>query len=210
MFKKYFASVPKRFLPLFAKSAELWEPLNRLETFITENIKPGNKGKIFGDVFIEDNVEIGEGTVIEHGAVIKGPTIIGKNCEIRAGAYIRGNVVCGDNTTIGHTTEVKESILLDGVRIDHFTYCGDSILGNKVHFGAGAKIANLRFDGKNIFINNQDTEKRKFGAILGDECQLGVNACIGPGVIFERETWYAIPNLLKPGIYNKDSIRHNA
>lgn len=207
MWQPYFTTIPPRLSPLFDGSNTLWEPLDRLGDFIKENIEPGNKGMVKGDVYIEGDVEIGEGTVIEHGTVILGPTIIGKNCVIRAGAYVRGQVVTGDNCVIGHATEVVRSLLLDGVRVDHFNYIGDSILGNNVHFGAGAKVANLRFDELEIMIDKVKTGRKKLGVVLGDNSHLGVNVSIGPGMIVEAGTWFPSKDQMKSGLYNKDSVR---
>ncbi len=202
-------TIPDRLKDLFSQVTlqEPWRVLSLLESFISKEICPGNRGSISGDVLIEENVEIGEGTIIEHGAVIKGPTIIGKNCEIRSGAYIRGNVIIGDNCVIGHTTEIIRSVLFDGVRLDHFNYVGDSILGNKVHFGAGAKVANLRFDEGEIVIDGKNTGLKKFGVVLGDRCQLGINTSVGPGVIFEKNVWLTTHAQILSGRYTREKIK---
>lgn len=207
IFQKIFDRVPERFLPLFESARNYWEPLDRLEQFIATNLRPGNRGVLKGQARIEENVEIGEGTVIEEGAVIKGPTIIGKKCEIRAHAYIRGNVIIGDECVVGHTTEIVRSVFFDNVRADHFNYVGDSILGNGVHLGSGAKTANLRFDRENIVFDGIPTGRRKFGALLGDQSQLGVNVSIGPGVVFEKGTWLTSKDQLKSGVYARESFR---
>ena len=178
-----------------------------LERFISGGVRPGNAGIVKRDVYLEGDVEIGRGTVIEPGVVILGPAIIGENCTLRAGAYIREHVVTGRDCVIGHGSEVVRSILMNGVRLDHFNYVGDSILGGDVHFGAGAKTANLRFDSKTIAIDGRDTGRQKLGVILGDGSQLGVNVTLGPGVIFAPETYYAGPDLLKSGAYDADAIR---
>ena len=202
-----FESIPSRLAPLFVEADKPWIPLDRLARFVRSEVRPGNHGVVKRDLYIEGDVEIGRGTIIEPGVVILGPTIIGENCALRAGAYIRENVVTGSNCVIGHATEVVRSILLDGVRLDHLNYAGDSILGNRVHFGAGSKTPNLRFDERNIIIDGQDTGRQKLGVILGDGCQLGVNVTLGPGIVFAPNTCYAGSNLLPPGVYDPDSIR---
>ena len=207
MWEKYFASIPERYAELFSNCEKVWQPLDRLVDFLNKNIRPIDESVKIGDSYIGDDVEIGEGTKVEHGAVIYGPTIIGKNCEIRAGAYIRGQVIVGDGSVIGHSTELIRSIVLDGVHVDHFSYVGDSVLGNGVHFGAGAKIANLRFDQKNIVINGADTGRIKLGAVLGDHVQLGVNLALGPGVIMEKDAWLTLPHQLGPGFYSRQQIQ---
>jgi NDP-sugar pyrophosphorylase family protein len=77
--------------------------------------------------------------------------------------------------------EVKNSIVMQGSKIPHHNYIGDSIIGEDCNLGAGTKIANLRLDKKEITAGNIDTKRRKFGAIIGDSVQTGINASINVG-----------------------------
>lgn len=137
-------------------------------------------------------ISIGKGTILEPGVFIQGPCILGKECVIRHGAYLRGGVIGGDRCAIGHSAEIKGSILLDQANATHFTYVGDSILGNGVNLGAGVKCANLRLDRKEITIKTKQekikTGLRKMGAILGDLCQVGCNSVLNPGTIIGPQT----------------------
>ncbi len=138
-------------------------------------------------------ISIGKGSVVEPGAYIKGPCIIGKDCIIRHGAYIRGDLITGDRCVIGHDTEVKHSIFLDDAHAAHFAYVGDSILGNRINFGAGTICANLKFDKKEVFvfINSEkiQTGLRKLGAIVGDDVQTGCNCVLSPGTFLSKGVW---------------------
>ena len=140
-----------------------------------------------GSYLFDDRIIIGAGTVVEPGALIKGPFVIGKNSEVRQGAYIRGDCWVGDGCVVGHTTEIKESILLHGAKAGHFAYVGDSILGNEVNLGAGTKLANLKMIPGTVSIvyekNRYDTERRKIGAILGDRTETGCNSVTSPGTL---------------------------
>ncbi|KKU87435.1 MAG: Nucleotidyl transferase, partial [Candidatus Beckwithbacteria bacterium GW2011_GWC2_47_9] len=49
------------------------------------------------------------------------------------------------------------------------------------NFGAGAVLANFRFDHKPI----GETGRAKFGAVVGRGAQVGVNASVMPGVMVE-------------------------
>jgi NDP-sugar pyrophosphorylase family protein len=85
-------------------------------------------------------------------------------------------------------TEVKNSILLPGSKAPHFNYVGDSILGRNVNLGAGTKLSNIRHDRREILvkIENRDrvnTGLRKFGALIGENSQLGCNVVTNPGSI---------------------------
>src|SRR3989338_5646111 len=121
---------------LWKEGDPVWKALHHLDGYFEKfpfqieiQIPPG--------VYLENlqSISIGSGTVLEPGAYIQGPCIIGRNCKISHGAYLRGGVICGDEVSIGHSAEVKHSILLDGARATHFTYVGDSILGNQVNLG---------------------------------------------------------------------------
>jgi len=154
-------------------------------------------------------VSIGPGTILEPGCYIKGPCIIGENCTVRHGAYIRGYCLTGNNCVIGHDTEVKHSIFLNGAKAAHFAYVGDSILGNKVNLGAGTKCANLKFDESDVYVkfNGQSINSglRKFGAIIGDEVQIGCNAVTNPGTIIGKRA-KCFPCINVGGVIPNDAI----
>jgi NDP-sugar pyrophosphorylase family protein len=140
-----------------------------------------------GAYLFNDEIIIGPGTIVEPGAFIKGPVIIGNHSEIRQGAYIRGDCIVGDRCVVGHTTEMKASILLDGAKAAHFAYIGDSILGKDVNLGAGTKLANLKMIPGSIIVTvdkkRYNTGRRKLGAILGDRTETGCNSVTSPGTL---------------------------
>ena len=128
---------------------------------------------------------IHESATIEASVHIIGPAYIGPCAIIRHGAYIREySWICG-GALVGHASETKHSILLPGAKAPHFNYVGDSVLGPDVNLGAGVKLSNLRNDGGEVHtrINGERiaTGLRKFGAIIGEGCQLGCNAVTNPG-----------------------------
>ncbi|MFP3983571.1 MAG: hypothetical protein ACLFV2_07770 [Desulfurivibrionaceae bacterium] len=160
-----------------------------------------------GAVLNGSQIRLGRGSLIESGAFLQSPTIIGDNTEIRQGAYIRGYCLAGNRCVIGHTTEIKHSVLLDGAKAGHFAYLGDSILGNEVNLGAGTKMANLKFLPGNILIRTgeqtYDTGLRKCGAVMGDHSQTGCNAVTNPGTLLGKKTLVA-PNTTAPAGYHKE------
>lgn len=174
---------------LFEGIHQVWEALNAIKPFLNRYPLGSIACEVPDGAWLVDaeRITIGPGTIIEPGAYIKGPCIIGSNCVIRHGAYVRGDVITGDRCVIGHATEMKGAILLDDVHAAHFAYVGDSILGNKVNLGAGAKLANLKLDQSQVFVNFAGeflaTGLRKFGAILGDRVQLGCNSVTNPGTL---------------------------
>lgn len=164
---------------------------------------------------------IGQGTVLEPSAILKGPMIIGENCEIRQGAYIRGNAVIGSHCVIGHATEIKNSVLMNHTEAGHFNYIGDSILGSHVNMGAGSRLANLQFRTgadkdreEQIFpeiparIEDRTiaTGLNKFGAIVGDNVEVGCNAVLCPGALVGKNNWIYPNTTLPKGYYAPQSI----
>jgi len=161
---------------------------------------------------------IGEGTKIEPGAVIKGPAIIGKNCDVRQTAYLRGGMITGDVCTLGHATEIKNSILMNHTEAGHFNYIGDCVLGSYVNLGAGTRLANLKFrtpeqkkavafpeitfrhEGKIV-----KTGLSKFGAIIGDYCETGCNSVMMPGTILGKNCM-VYPNYTVRGTWKNETI----
>lgn len=140
---------------------------------------------------ISDNVWIGSNVSISDKATIIGPCIIDDNTEIRPGSYIRGNVIIGKNVVIGNSCEIKNSIIFDYAQIPHFNYVGDSILGYKAHLGAGVIISNLKNDKSNVVVKDGagiDTGLRKFGAVIGNNVDVGCNSVICPGTVIGCNT----------------------
>jgi NDP-sugar pyrophosphorylase family protein len=175
---------------LFDGCTHAWEALKKIEAYLAAHLKPGLKNSCEGVAFIGKNVSIGEGTVVEDGAMIKGPAIIGKNCQIRHNAYLRENVIVGDDCVVGNSCELKNALLFNHCQVPHFNYVGDSILGHQAHLGAGVVLSNFKAFKGNIIVEvdgkSFDTGLRKFGALLGDGCDIGCNAVLNPGSIIGR------------------------
>jgi NDP-sugar pyrophosphorylase family protein len=174
---------------LFAEAAYVWEALGRLEAYLKKQKLGKIEVSIPESAYLKnrEQISIGKGSSVEPGAYIEGPCVLGENCVVRHGAYIRGNVIAGDGCVIGHATEIKHSILLNTAHAAHFNYVGDSILGNGTNLGAGAKLANYRFDHAEVCVvvdgKKIRTGLKKFGAIVGDGAQIGCNAVTNPGTL---------------------------
>ena len=160
-----------------------------------------------GAVLLGKKIALGNGVLIESGAMIKSPAIIGDMSEVRQGAYLRGYCLAGKRCVLGHTTEIKNSILLNDAKAGHFAYLGDSILGNDVNLGAGTKLANLKFLPGNVNIFHQgrqiDTSRRKLGAIIGDKGQCGCNSVTSPGTLMAKMA-ILMPNATAKGGYHPE------
>ncbi len=134
---------------------------------------------------VEGNVWIRRGTRILEGACIRGPCYIGENSFIGNNSLVWNYSSIGNNCVVGFSTEIKNSLIGDDCWF-HLNYIGDSIISDNCLFGAGTITANFRFDEKNVKARiggkKVDSGTNKLGAIVGDNCKTGINACLSPGV----------------------------
>lgn len=158
----------------------------RVNAFLLTYSKGYREGNISKDAHLEGKVIVEKGAEIKSGVHIVGPVYIGKNCNIGPNCYIREFTSLSDNVHVGAASEVKNSIIMNDTNIPHHNYVGDSIIGAHSNLGSGTKIANLRHDNCNVKVTikgkKMDSERRKIGAIIGDNVKVGINASIMPGV----------------------------
>lgn len=166
-----------------------WEVLPKISKFILE----------LGAVLPEDEYEkrgediwVAKSAKVAPSAYINGPVIIGKEAEIRHCAFIRGNAIVGEGAVVGNSTELKNVILFNKVQVPHYNYVGDSILGYKAHMGAGSITSNVKSDKTLTAVKTPEgvieTGLKKFGAMLGDDVEVGCGTVLNPGSIVGRET----------------------
>lgn len=184
-----------------------WDLITANEIYM-ENIIELNQGTIENNVTIKGNLYLGKNSIIKAGTYIEGPVWIGENCIIGPNAYLRkGTVLCGSNK-VGASSEVKNSILMEGAKAPHHNYVGDSIIGKNSNLGSGTKIANLRLDKKTINIIHKgkkiDSGRRKLGAIIGDNVNTGINTSINAGTILGSYVKIG-PNASVSGTYESQS-----
>lgn len=166
-----------------------WEVLPKIEEFIIK------LGKTLDPTEYEEkgeNIWIAKSAKVAPTAYIASPAIIGKNAEIRHCAFIRGKAIVGEGAVVGNSTELKNVILFNKVQVPHYNYVGDSILGYKSHMGAGSITSNVKSDKKLVIVKNGkeqiETGLKKFGAMLGDEVEVGCGSVLNPGTVVGRYT----------------------
>ena len=161
-----------------------WEVLLKISNFILE----------LGATLSEDeyekrgeNVWVAKSAKVAPTAFINGPAIIGKDAEVRHCAFIRGNAIVGEGAVVGNSTELKNVILFNKVQVPHYNYVGDSVLGYKSHMGAGSITSNVKSDKKLVVVKageeKIETGMKKFGAMLGDEVEVGCGSVLNPGTV---------------------------
>ena len=188
-----------------------WEVLSKISAFICE------LGKTLDPAVFEqkgENVWIAKSAKIAPTASINGPAIIDEEAEIRHCAFIRGNAIVGKGAVVGNSTELKNVVLFNKVQVPHYNYVGDSILGYKAHMGAGSITSNVKSDKTLVVVKDKATGEehatglKKFGAMLGDEVEVGCNSVLNPGtVIGEHSNVY--PLSMVRGVIAANSIYKN-
>ena len=164
-----------------------WEALPKIGDFI----------KMLGSTLSEElydkvgeDVWIAKDAKVFPSAYIHGPAIIGRGAEVRHCAFIRGNAIVGEGAVVGNSTELKNVVLFNKVQVPHYNYVGDSILGFKAHMGAGSITSNVKSDKTlvDVVVNGEriHTGLKKFGAMLGDNVQIGCNTVMNPGTVIGR------------------------
>ncbi len=173
--------------PLLEKYEYPWEALGEIKNFIIELGKTLDTEKYD---MVSENVWIAKSAKVFPSAYLAAPCIIGENTEVRHCAFIRGSVLVGDNCVVGNSTEVKNSIIFDNVQVPHYNYVGDSVLGYKSHLGAGAITSNVKSDKTPVSVKTADgkveTGLKKFGAMVGDETEVGCNSVLCPGTVLGK------------------------
>jgi NDP-sugar pyrophosphorylase family protein len=166
-----------------------WEVLPKIEEFIISLGKTLDKNEYEEK---GENIWIAKSAKVAPTAYIAGPAIIGKNAEIRHCAFIRGKAIVGEGAVVGNSTELKNVILFNKVQVPHYNYVGDSILGYKSHMGAGSITSNVKSDKKLVIVKNGkeqiETGLKKFGAMLGDEVEVGCGSVLNPGTVIGKHT----------------------
>lgn len=166
-----------------------WEVLPKIKDFIIalgQTLPEAKYEKREGNVWIARNAKVFP------SAYIGGPAIIDEEAEIRHCAFIRGSAIVGKGAVVGNSTELKNVILFNKVQVPHYNYVGDSILGYKAHMGAGSITSNVKSDktlvvvkaGEEVF----ETGLKKFGAMLGDQVEVGCNSVLNPGTVIGKNT----------------------
>lgn len=195
---------------LFENVEYPWEVLDKIKDFILEvgPTLPADKYDKFGN-----DIWVAKSANVAPSALLNGPLIICEHAEIRHGAFIRGNAVVGENAVVGNSTELKNSILFNCVQTPHYNYIGDSVLGYKAHTGAGAITSNLKSDKNEIIISIAGeklcTGRKKLGAIIGDNVEVGCNAVLNPGTVIGRKS-VIYPLSMVRGFVPRNSIYKNA
>ena len=139
---------------------------------------------IEGQVHLGDGVHIGPNCHIKDAHIGAGTQIlansvidqaqISANCKIGPFARLRSGTILHENAKVGNFVETKKTTLGSGSKANHFTYLGDTEVGEHVNIGAGTITCN--FDGVNKFKTHIAD-----GAFIGSNSSIVAPVSIGAG-----------------------------
>lgn len=155
-----------------------------INVIIEGDVKLGSRVKIgagcvIRDTRIDDDAEVLPYSVIDNAS-------IGTAARIGPFARIRPETRLANRVHVGNFVEIKKSEVGEGSKINHLSYIGDSIIGERVNIGAGTITCN--YDGANkhqtlieddVFVGS-DTQ-------LVAPVKVGAGATIGAGSTVTRE-----------------------
>ena len=194
----------------YMKTAEYpWELLEGLSEYIKKkgaSLDPEKFDHPAEDVWVAKSAKVAP------SAYLGAPLIIDEEAEVRHCAFIRGSAIVGKGAVVGNSTELKNVILFNKVQVPHYNYVGDSILGYKAHMGAGSITSNVKSNKTLVVVKDGkekiETGRKKVGAMLGDQVEVGCNSVLNPGsVIGPRTNIY--PLSMVRGVIPSDSIYKN-
>ena len=134
----------------------------------------GERVKIGPNVTIRDS-HIGSDTQVLANCVIE-QGVVGAGCRIGPFARIRPEAELGDQVRIGNFVEIKKSRIGFASKVNHLTYLGDTLVGERVNVGAGTITCN--YDGAN-----------KHQTVIGDDASIGSGVeLVAPVVVNEGAT----------------------
>lgn len=186
-----------------------WEALPKIGEFIKklgESLNPEVYERKGEDIWVARNAKVAS------TAALNGPLIIDEEAEIRHCAFIRGNAIVGKGAVVGNSTELKNVILFNKVQVPHYNYVGDSVLGYRSHMGAGSITSNVKSDKTLVVVKGTEgaieTGLKKFGAMLGDEVEVGCGSVLNPGTVVGRNS-NIYPLSMVRGVVPEKSIYKN-
>ncbi|MDQ6853945.1 MAG: mannose-1-phosphate guanyltransferase, partial [Actinomycetota bacterium] len=160
-----FPAVLDKKLPLMGTVVDgYWEDVGTLEAYLRAH-QDGLDQRVRIDIDgfrIGEGIWLGEGADVDPAARIDGPVVIGDNCRIEAGAHLREYTVLGTDVVVKAEAFVERAVCHDHVYVGPGARLRGCVIGRSTDLRAHARVEE--------------------GVIVGDECFVGEQAVINPGV----------------------------
>jgi len=155
-----------------------WDILN-LNSLALQNIPPSMAGRVEENVVIKGPVSIGKGSVIRANTYIVGPVAIGSGCDVGPSVCVFPGTSVGNNVSIFPFSELRNSVIADGVQLGSGSAIHDSVIDKNCviggRFTAVSGPAEVKVEGEH--------HKVTVGAMLGEACRIDENVTVRPGVM---------------------------
>ena len=170
--------VPQITKGIWSDAVFAWDLLN------ANNLALGMKdtiisGEVEEGAIIKGPVGVGRGSIIRSGSYLVGPVCIGEDCDIGPSATILPSTSIGDCARIGSHSEVRNSIIMNDVRIGTAAIISDSVIGASCTLGDQLVIET----GPSVVDLEDAFERTEFGAIFADDVTTGSRVLASPGTV---------------------------
>jgi glucose-1-phosphate thymidylyltransferase len=128
---------------------------------------------------IKGPVEVGEGSLIRSGSYLVGPVSIGEDCDIGPGVAILPSTSVGDSVRVGPHSEIRNSIIMNDVRIGSGAIVSDSVVGASCTLGDQLAVES----GQCVVDVEEDFLRADFGAIFSDNVTAGARVLAQAGTV---------------------------
>jgi bifunctional UDP-N-acetylglucosamine pyrophosphorylase/glucosamine-1-phosphate N-acetyltransferase len=150
-----------------------------------------------GNIILGDNVSIGPNCIVKNTNIGSNTKIeafshidgakIGDSCVIGPYARLREGSQIESSAKVGNFVEIKNTTLGKGSKANHFTYLGDTVIGEGTNVGAGTITCN--YDGKD-----------KHKTSIGDNSFIGSNTSLVAPVTVGSNTTIAAGSVITKDI----------
>ncbi|MGV3492312.1 MAG: bifunctional UDP-N-acetylglucosamine diphosphorylase/glucosamine-1-phosphate N-acetyltransferase GlmU [Ramlibacter sp.] len=136
------------------------------------------------------NARIAAGAVVHGFTHIDGETTgveIGEGALIGPFARLRPGAQLGPEVHIGNFVEVKNSTMARGAKANHLAYLGDSVVGERVNYGAGSITANYDGAAKHRTVIEADVHVGS-NCVLVAPVTVAKGGTVGAGSVVSKDT----------------------
>jgi mannose-1-phosphate guanylyltransferase/phosphomannomutase len=141
-----------------------WEDVGTTEAYLRAHadVLDGKVGVDIAGFPLGEGVWLGEGSEVHPDTKLVAPLVIGPNCRIEAGAELRAYTVLGTDVVVRADALLERTVCHDHVFIGRGVHSRGAVIGRSADLRPHARLEE--------------------GVVVGDECFVGENAVVNPGV----------------------------
>jgi len=144
-------SIEKEIFPKMAAEGQLY--CMTLPGFWMDVGQP--KDFLAGTALYLGHAEEANPSMLSTGEGFEGPVLVDPSAKIGKGCRIGPNVTIGPNCVIGDGVRLKDTVVLEGVRVGHHSWINQSILGWKSEIGRWTRIQNVSVLGQDVNVADE-------------------------------------------------------